>query len=287
MECRAAVSAPAPELAYSTYKMDLTIIYYTITVFTALLLSYRVLQFLRYLGRRFTHSCPRLHHAFRYLLNSLLLDVLYKLTSLLLSMIPGTDRFARNVQYPLVIPRRYWMSITRLEFAFLALYLGANVTVLIFERARIESAAATLTIINAILLFLGARTNPLADLIGVPLSTYYTFHHFIGRVVVVEGIIHAALAFRRSRPDQTTISGYSVSQMRSLQCKADKHRLLGYLLPCYSLLSTAYAGAWPEPLERYISCSRSPYLARPAGTSSTKRAGGPRSFFYFPGVCGS
>ncbi|KAH8768374.1 hypothetical protein F5883DRAFT_669942 [Diaporthe sp. PMI_573] len=68
-----------------------------------------------------------------------------------------------------------------------------------------------LAIINATLLFLGARTNPLADFIGVPLSTYYTFHHFIGRVVVVEGIIHAALAFRRSRPDQTTISGYSAA----------------------------------------------------------------------------
>lgn len=179
------------------YKMDLIITIYTITVFVTLLLFYPVLGFLRYLNRRFTHSCPRRGHAFHYLLNSLLRAVLNKLLSLVLSMIPGTDHFARNVQYALVIPRRYWMSNTRLEFAILALYFAANVAVLFFERADIDHAAAMLTIINATLLFLGARTNPLADFIGVPLSTYYTFHHFIGRLVVVEGIIHAALAFRR------------------------------------------------------------------------------------------
>lgn len=192
--------------------MELLIVY-TITIFVAVLLFYPVLNVLRYLRRLFAHSCPRLHHAFHYLRNSVLPAVLNTSLSLLLSVIPGTNAFARNVQYPLVIPRRYWMSITRLEGVILVLYFGANVTVLVFERANIAAVSAMLCIINATLLFLGARTNPVADLIGVPLSTYYTFHHFIGRVVVIEGIIHAALAFRRSRPDQTTISGYSVSRL--------------------------------------------------------------------------
>ncbi|KAI8626617.1 hypothetical protein F5Y19DRAFT_488216 [Xylariaceae sp. FL1651] len=65
-----------------------------------------------------------------------------------------------------------------------------------------------LAVVNATPLFLGGRTNPFADFIGIPLSTYYIFHHFIGRVVIIEGSIHAVLAFRRSRLDQTTTSGY-------------------------------------------------------------------------------
>ncbi|KAI3339065.1 hypothetical protein F4824DRAFT_498917 [Ustulina deusta] len=123
-------------------------------------------------------------------------------------MIPGTVLFTRNFQYPLLLPRRYWMSITRLESVILALYFGANGAVLILGRTNIGSVAAMLAIINTTPLFLGGRTNPLADFIGIPLSTYYVFHHFIGRVVITEGVIHAALAFRQSRLDQTTTSGY-------------------------------------------------------------------------------
>ncbi|KAK4113067.1 hypothetical protein N656DRAFT_797609 [Canariomyces notabilis] len=65
-----------------------------------------------------------------------------------------------------------------------------------------------LAVINAVPLFLGGRTNPLADFVGIPLSTYYIFHHFIGRVVFAEGVLHAALALRRSRYDQVSTSGY-------------------------------------------------------------------------------
>jgi hypothetical protein len=254
------------------YRMDLIIIY-TLAVFSALILFYPVVKLRQCLKRRFVYSCPRLNHAFHYLRSSVLPAVLNTLSSLLLSVIPGTHAFARYVQYPLVIPRRYWMSITRLECLILALYSGANVTVLVFERANIAAVAAMLSIINATLLFLGARTNPFADFIGVPLSTYYIFHHFIGRVVVVEGIIHAALAFRRSRPDQTTISGYSVSRLRSLQGEADNRRLPGCLLPCYLPLCTAYVGTWSELLERFTSFSRSPCLVLLSGTSSPRQAG--------------
>ncbi|KAI1464282.1 uncharacterized protein F4812DRAFT_467945 [Daldinia caldariorum] len=100
------------------------------------------------------------------------------------------------------------MSITRLESIILVLYFGCNCTMLILGRANIRYVAAMLAITNATPLFLGDRTNPLVDLIGIPLSTYYVFHHFIGRVVIIEAMIHAALVFRRSRLDQTTTSGY-------------------------------------------------------------------------------
>ena len=105
------------------------------------------------------------------------------------------------------------MSVTRLECVVLAFYFGANCAILILGRVNIGTTAAMLAIINAILLFLGGPTSPVADFIGIPLSTYYIFHHFIGRVVVIEGVIHAALAFRRSRADQITTSGYIVSRL--------------------------------------------------------------------------
>lgn len=174
------------------------IIIYTITVFVALLLFYPVLNLFRYLRRRFAQNCPRLHHVIHYLLSYLLPATISNLSSLFLVIIPGTNSFARNVQYPLFLPRRYWMSITRLEFVILALCLGANVAVLVLERVNIGSVAAMLAIINAAPLFLGNHTNPFADFVGIPLSTYTIFHHFIGRVVVIEGSIHAILALRRS-----------------------------------------------------------------------------------------
>ncbi|KAI3333821.1 hypothetical protein F4824DRAFT_512983, partial [Ustulina deusta] len=175
-----------------------------------LLLFYPVVNCLRYITWRFTQHYPSLHHVFRFFLDSFLPSVFNFLPLLFLSMIPGTVLFARNVRYPLLLPRRYWMSITRLESIILALYFGANVAILILGRTNIGSLAAMLAAINATPLFLGGRTNPLADFIGIPLSTYYVFHHFIGRVVITEGIIHAALAFRQSRLDQTTTSGYIV-----------------------------------------------------------------------------
>jgi len=82
-----------------------------------------------------------------------------------------------------------------LEYLALALYFRANSIVLILERASIGSKAAILAIINVILLFVGARANLLVGYI--PLSIYYIFYYFVGRIVIIEGIIYASLAFSR------------------------------------------------------------------------------------------
>ena len=76
------------------------------------------------------------------------------------------------------------------------MYLGANVVVLVLKRANVKFMAVMLAIINVILLFFGTCTNPLADFIRIPLLIYYTFYYFISRVVIIEGIIYAVLAFR-------------------------------------------------------------------------------------------
>ncbi|KAI0191362.1 hypothetical protein F4808DRAFT_465410 [Astrocystis sublimbata] len=68
-----------------------------------------------------------------------------------------------------------------------------------------------LAIINTTLLFLGGRTNPLADFLRVPLSTYYLSHHWVGRVAILEGLIHSGLMLTRTRHGQATyrsLSGY-------------------------------------------------------------------------------
>ncbi len=209
----------------SRTAMELILIY-NITILVILLLFYPVAKCLRYITWRLMRRYPRLYRAFRNFFNSYLPYIFNFLPLLLLSMIPGTVQFAQNIRYPLLVPRRYWMSVTRLECIVLALYFGANCAILILRRANIGPMAAKLAVINAILLFLGGRTSPLADFIGIPLSTYYVFHHFIGRVVVIEGVIHAGLAFRHSRPDQTTTSGYIVSRSSLLEDATNKQRPL-------------------------------------------------------------
>lgn len=115
------------------------------------------------------------------------------------------------VRYSLALPRRYWMSVTKLEALVLAFHLGSNAVLLYRARANLQSRAATLAAVNTVPLFLGGHTNILADRLGVPLSTYYVFHHFLGRVVIIEGLLHASLLLARSRWNPTTISGYIVS----------------------------------------------------------------------------
>ena len=157
------------------------------------------------------------------------------------------------------------MSITLPECLILSLYFGGNVATLYLGRANLATTAARLATINATPLFLGGRTNPLADFAGVPLSTYYIFHHFIGRIVIAEGLLHSALALQRSRPDQATTSGYIVRRtLQSFETRANIRRLLAdsYLFSvrrfgfCVAFSTGALVRftlflrslCWPEPL---------------------------------------
>ncbi len=98
------------------------------------------------------------------------------------------------------------MSVTALEFVVLCLYAGGNVAILVLSRADRAGTAAMLAAINATPLFLGGRTNPLADSAGVPLSTYHVFHHFVGRLVIIEALVHSLLALQQApAPARTTI----------------------------------------------------------------------------------
>lgn len=122
--------------------------------------------------------------------------------------------FARYVRYPLVLKRQRWMSVTRLELLVFIGYLVANLVSLCLSVRSAEDfqrRSAVVAVINVTPLFVGGRTNPLADRLGVSLPTYYLCHHWIGRVAMLEGLIHSGFMLTRSRADSVTISGYLVS----------------------------------------------------------------------------
>ena len=94
-----------------------------------------------------------------------------------------------------MLQRRYWTSITRLNILLLCLYIGANIRIGLKVRSISEAIkrSGIVASVNMIPLFSGARTIFLADRLRVPLHSYYFAHHWIGRLAIIEGILHATL----------------------------------------------------------------------------------------------
>lgn len=65
----------------------------------------------------------------------------------------------------------------------------------------LRGSLVQITVINMMLLFLGGRTNFIADYFGIPLHIYHFAHRCLGRVVIAQAIVHAAINFS-SRPDR-------------------------------------------------------------------------------------
>lgn len=124
--------------------------------------------------------------------------------------------FTKYIQYPLLIRRRYWGSVTRLQGLCISIYIGANALCMglnVSGAQAFEQRAALMAIVNAVPLFLGGRTNPLTDLLGVSLPSYYLAHHWIGRVVIIEATIHSiGVLVLQPRPGFIVTSGWIVSR---------------------------------------------------------------------------
>lgn len=123
-------------------------------------------------------------------------------------------RFAVSIiSYQLILKRRYWSSVTFLEALLFSLYLVANGVLMVVDIhwsfTAFTTRAGALAAINMIPLFLGGRTNFLADSLGIPLHTYYLAHHWIGRVAIVQSLVHLipSLVSRATR----TVPGILVS----------------------------------------------------------------------------
>lgn len=150
-------------------------------------------------------------------------------------------------------------NVTRSQALLLLIYIIVNVLVLVFPiRSQIELGrrAALVSTLNLVPLFLGGRTNPFVDLIGIPLHTYHFWHFWVGRVAVSQALIHAGvmLARRSSKKDALIITGWVVSCAIWLEGVCKK-RLTSFSRSfLYLSLSWFYLPLWSETgLTRCIS----------------------------------
>ena len=103
----------------------------------------------------------------------------------------------KNFVYPLLLPR--WLDWTRVtigQAVALAAYATINGFLMIPWRSSSDlmSRCGMLASVNIVPLFLGGRTSFLAEFLGLQLHTYYLAHHWIGRMVVLQGLLHTTLA---------------------------------------------------------------------------------------------
>ncbi|KAI8962643.1 ferric reductase like transmembrane component-domain-containing protein [Daldinia sp. FL1419] len=89
----------------------------------------------------------------------------------------------------------------RLHFVILSIYLISNITYLLFENwvqenryslaAQIRGRSGTLALVNMVpLIIMSGRNNPLILLLRVSFDTYNLLHRWMGRMVVLEAVIH-------------------------------------------------------------------------------------------------
>ncbi|KFY65338.1 hypothetical protein V496_02645 [Pseudogymnoascus sp. VKM F-4515 (FW-2607)] len=133
--------------------------------------------------------------------------------------------FYRMLWYPLLIQRRYSGSVSRAQGLYVSAYivmngfcmgLGIRPTHLTTD---LISRTGVMASINMVPLFLGGRTSIVVDMLGVSVHSYYLAHHWIGRVVVVQGLIHAGLVMSKvktSNFDATQVAGLSAASASAL-----------------------------------------------------------------------
>jgi hypothetical protein len=147
--------------------------------------------------------------------------ILYRIGSLASSLFVTNFQFLtlRNVAYPLLVRRRYFANITRLHGLAVASFVIMNgfCMGLGIRRAHLVSdlmiRSGVMASINLIPLFMGGRTNMMANFLGISLHTYYIAHHWIGRLVVILSLLHVGLVLGSGKPwtfHSSRISGITV-----------------------------------------------------------------------------
>lgn len=109
------------------------------------------------------------------------------------------NQFVRYVKYPVLVGRgRYWDSVTRLEACFLVLFISLNFFIIFspfspLDWRQIEKRAAFTSGINMIPVCLGSRMGPVMQAFNIHRSTHLLLHHWIGRMAIIGGLIHATI----------------------------------------------------------------------------------------------
>jgi hypothetical protein len=105
-------------------------------------------------------------------------------------------------QLPRFLPGR--QDATGFDLLILVAFLGGNILSMklnVRTKADFISRSAMVCTINLIPLALGARMNIIASRCGIKLSTYSRAHRWLGRVAIIEGLIHVAVAMSSQKPD--------------------------------------------------------------------------------------
>ena len=109
----------------------------------------------------------------------------------------------KSIVYLLLISRWYWTSITRLQGLIIGSYYIINGFCMglgIRSRADLIARSGMIASINLVLLFLGGWTSILANFLGISLYTYYLVHYWIGRLVIIQSLLHVALVIISRKP---------------------------------------------------------------------------------------
>ncbi|KAJ4248080.1 hypothetical protein NW762_012850 [Fusarium torreyae] len=103
------------------------------------------------------------------------------------------------------------VGFSGLGLSVLVIYMVANALLLgIGSKGMedLEKRSATVAAANLMLVFLGGKTNPLADLVRIPLASYYLVHRCVAVIATVEALLHSGLIlYRRPVFDASTKSG--------------------------------------------------------------------------------
>lgn len=131
-------------------------------------------------------------------------------------------RYLRHLKYPILIQRRrYWDSVTRFEALLLLLFLATNLVIILvpfnshtksITWKQVERRCAFAACVNMVPLCLGGRMGPIVQALNIHRSSYLFFHHWIGRVAILEAVSHATIMLSlQPRPGALLTSGWAVS----------------------------------------------------------------------------
>lgn len=116
----------------------------------------------------------------------------------------------KHVRHRVLITRGRWcdFTITIPRAASIAAFLGLNALLSAYD---LRYGLANILLINLIPLFLGGRTNVEADFLSIPRHTYRLAHHWIGRVFIIQSLVHSILRFSSLPGGPGKISGIATA----------------------------------------------------------------------------
>ncbi|KAF2194711.1 hypothetical protein K469DRAFT_706201 [Zopfia rhizophila CBS 207.26] len=111
----------------------------------------------------------------------------------------------KKLIYTLVIRRSKSTSdVNVIAFLSILLVIAANITACtlkLTDRIELARRCGTLFIINVVPLYLGGRTSLVADrILRIRLSDYSLMHRWMGRICVIQGLVHGIINASTSSP---------------------------------------------------------------------------------------